>query len=38
MELKQTRDSENYIQDFDALWNKAKISEKQALLFLFFFF
>jgi len=32
MELKQLRDLEEYIQDFDILWNKAKISEKQALV------
>jgi hypothetical protein len=28
------RDLESYIMDFDILWNKAEISEKQALIFL----
>jgi hypothetical protein len=32
MELKQLGDLEEYIQDFDILWNKAKISEKQSLV------
>jgi hypothetical protein len=27
------RDLESYIRDFDILWNKAEISEKQALVF-----
>lgn len=32
MELKQLEDLKGYIQDFDILWNKAKISKKQALV------
>lgn len=32
MELKQIRDLEEYIQDFDKLWNKAEVNEKQALV------
>jgi hypothetical protein len=32
MELRQHRDLEEYIQDFDILWNKAEINEKQALV------
>lgn len=33
-DLRQMRDLESYIMDFDILWNKAEISEKQALIFL----
>jgi len=33
MELRQTGSLEAYIQDFDVLWNKANISERQAMLF-----
>jgi len=33
MELRQTDNLETYIQDFDILWNKADISEKQAMVF-----
>ena len=32
MELKQQGNLEEYIQDFNILWNKAKINEKQALV------
>jgi hypothetical protein len=32
MELKQRGELEEYIQDFDILWNKAEVSEKQALV------
>jgi hypothetical protein len=32
MELKQLGNLEEYIQDFDILWNKAEINEKQALI------
>jgi hypothetical protein len=32
MELRQQGDLEEYIQDFDILWNKAEINEKQALV------
>nr|TKS08041.1 hypothetical protein D5086_0000106910 [Populus alba] len=32
MELKQSGDLEEYIQDFDILWNKAEVNEKQALV------
>ena len=32
MKLKQSGDLEEYIQDFDILWNKVKINEKQALV------
>jgi len=32
MELKQLGNLEEYIQDFDILWNKAEINEKQALV------
>jgi hypothetical protein len=32
MELKQLGDLEEYIQDFDILWNKAEINEKQSLV------
>jgi hypothetical protein len=32
MELRQHGDLEEYIQDFDILWNKAEINEKQALV------
>jgi hypothetical protein len=32
MELKQQGELEEYIQEFDILWNKAKMSEKQALV------
>jgi hypothetical protein len=31
MELKQLEDLKGYIQDFDILWNKAKISKKNKL-------
>jgi hypothetical protein len=33
MELRQTGSLEAYIQDFDVLWNKADISERQAMVF-----
>ena len=33
MEHKQDGDLEGYIKDFDELWNRAQISEKQALVF-----
>jgi predicted O-linked N-acetylglucosamine transferase (SPINDLY family) len=33
MELRQTGSLETYIQDFDVLWNKADISERQAMVF-----
>ena len=32
MELKQHGEFEKYIQEFDVLWNKAEMSEKQALV------
>ena len=32
MELKQRGELEEYIQDFDILWNKTEVSEKQALV------
>jgi hypothetical protein len=32
MELKQRGELQEYIQDFDILWNKAEVSEKQALV------
>nr|TKS12805.1 hypothetical protein D5086_0000060320 [Populus alba] len=32
MELRQSGDLEEYIQDFDILWNKAEVNEKQALV------
>ena len=32
-EHKQEGDLEGYIKDFDELWNRAQISEKQALVF-----
>jgi hypothetical protein len=32
MELKQQGELEEYIQEFDILWNKAEMSEKQALV------
>ena len=32
IELKQLRNLEEYIKDFNILWNKAKISEKQPLV------
>jgi hypothetical protein len=33
MELRQVGNLETYIQDFDVLWNRADISDKQALVF-----
>lgn len=33
MELRQTGSLETYIQDFDILWNKADIGEKQEMVF-----
>lgn len=33
MELRQTCSLETYIQEFDVLWNKADISERQAMVF-----
>ena len=35
MELKQLEDLKGYIQDFDILWNKAKISKKTSFSYLF---
>jgi hypothetical protein len=32
MKLRQSGDLEEYIQDFDIFWSKAKINEKQALV------
>jgi hypothetical protein len=32
-EYKQEGELEGYIKDFDILWNKAKISKRQALVF-----
>ena len=34
IELKQKNDLETYIKDFDILWNRSEISEKNALVFL----
>lgn len=33
MDLRQTGNLEVYIQDFDSLWNKAEINEKQVMIF-----
>jgi hypothetical protein len=33
IELKQKNDLETYIKDFDILWNRSEISEKNALVF-----
>jgi hypothetical protein len=33
MDLRQTGNLEVYIQDFDILWNKAEINEKQVMIF-----
>lgn len=35
MELKQLEDLKGYIQDFDILWNKAKINKKKKALVIF---
>lgn len=33
MDLRQTRNLETYVQDFDVLCNRAEINEKQAMVF-----
>jgi len=33
IELKQKNDLETYIKDFDILWNRSEISEKNTLVF-----